>query len=477
LGVTWSGLVLISGLAVAGCTGNTALRPDSAMACPTEAAGCERTYLEQHDGYDLAYVEFTERGNLFDDERMEKVLDHVRSLARSEEGVLAVAFVHGWKHNAAADDTNVGDFRRLLDGAAQKMTSKRRVVGIYVGWRGLSVTPEPLNEISYWERKAAAEQVGRRDVTKLLLELEQATNDDAAPNKNLYLVIGHSFGAAIVLSALNEVLLERIVAAPPAKNCNNDINTNCACVETRPFGHGVVLLNPAIEANEAFQLKQAMAGRCFGENQVHLMHVISSDADEATNKYFRVGQWLDMLNWYEADLDRKVNGQTVHFSESDLDTITVGNYPPFQTGQLCDSQAAPQDQRPECRRDDGRPKGCVISGTARRWYYITYVHNEDCVPPGDRAQHIPVASHEPLVFVQTDQGFIKDHNDIFRPGVVAYLGAILSEARFKRARARSGSTEGESFRDGCVNRDNPDKIWFDFGTCFQTYEAAFGANK
>jgi hypothetical protein len=403
---------------------------------------------------------------------MEQVIDYVHDRATSPEGVLAVVFVHGWKHNAAPDDGNVASFRGLLESATKVMKGRRRVVGIYVGWRGLSVETEPLMEISYWERKAAAEQVGRRDVTELLLELERAVIDDHAPNKNLYLVVGHSFGAAIVLSALNEVLLERIVAALPAKDC--DAAPDCACVETRPFGHGVVLLNPAIEANEAFQLKQALADRCFGENQVHLMHVVSSDADEATNEYFRIGQRIDMLNWRETELDRTVNGRPVHFLESDLDTITVGNYTPFQTGQLCDGQIAPEKRRPECRLDDGRPKPCVITGTDRRWYYITYVHNEDCVPRDDRAQHIPVGSHEPVAFVQTDQGFIAGHNDVFSPGVVAYLAAIVSEARFKRARAHSGSIEGEPFRDGCVN---PEGGWFDFGNCFQTYEGAFGANK
>jgi hypothetical protein len=469
------GLVLLLGLGFAGCTGNTAWRPDLPTTCP--GPGCDQTFMEKYDGFDLAYVEFTERGNLFDHAHMEQVIDYVHDRATSPDGVLAVVFVHGWKHNAAPGDTNVHDFRELMKSVASKMSSKRSVVGIYVGWRGLSVKPEPVNEISYWERKAAAEQVGRRDVTELLLELERAVIDDDAPNKNLYLVVGHSFGAAIVLSALNEVLLERIVAAPPAKDCDAAA-PDCACVETRPFGHGVVLLNPAIEANEAFQLKQAMAGRCFGKNQVHLMHVISSDADEATNKYFRVGQWIDMLNWRETDLDRKVNGQPVSFSESDLDTITVGNYTPFQTGQLCDGQTAPEERRPECRLDDGRPKSCVTSGTDRRWYYITYVNNEDCVPAVDRVQHIPFAPHEPFVFVQTDRGFIRNHNDIFTPGVEAYLAAIVSEARFQRASAHGESIDRKLFRPGCIEPEEKElPVWFNFGHCFQTYEAVFGADK
>ena len=105
--------------------------------------------------------------------------------------------------------------------------------------------------------------------------------------------------------------------------------------ESRPFGHGVVLLNPAIEANEVFQLKELVAETCFVASQPRLMHVISSDADVATNKAFRIGQWLGVnLSWRQATLTRGFNGTEVQFQESDLDTITVGNFTPFQTGQL-----------------------------------------------------------------------------------------------------------------------------------------------
>ena len=45
------------------------------------------------------------------------------------------------------------------------------------------------------------------------------------PNRNLYLVTGHSFGGAVVLSALNEIFLERVAAAT-AQNPDDD------CVKT-----------------------------------------------------------------------------------------------------------------------------------------------------------------------------------------------------------------------------------------------------
>ncbi len=438
------------------------------MACP--GAACDQTIIEQHRDFDLAYVEFTERGNLFKRARMDDVLNHVRDLAAAPEGVLAVVFVHGWKHNAAAGDANVESFRELLTRAAEITQSKRRIVGIYVGWRGQSVRPPVIEELSYWERKAVAEQVGKGGVTELLVKLERIVIDSRAPNKNLYLVTGHSFGGAIVLTALNEIILERIVAALPATGCQATPEANCACVESRPFGHGVVLLNPAIEANEAFQLKEVAARGCFGPNQVRLLHVISSDTDVATHEYFRVGQWLGMLNWREAELTRNLNAKEVPFAEAELDTIAVGNYTPFQTGQLCNGDLAQEDRRPECRLD-GRPEGCLEASATGRWDYVSYVGNEACVPASDREQHIPVARNEPLAFIQTDEAFISDHNDVFTSGVSAYLATIAAEARFKRDRALGGSAR--DFPGGCVT--SADR--FDFGPCFDAYEAKFGGGR
>jgi hypothetical protein len=274
-------------------------------------------------------------------------------------------------------------------------------------------------------------------------------------------------GGGIVLSALNEILLERVVTAPRVKECDPATSSDCPCVETRPFGHGVILLNPAIEANEAFQLKEAVAERCFGPNQVRLMHVISSDADRATNGAFRVGQWLGMLKWKETQLDRILNGKRSRFDEHDLDTITVGNYLPFQTGQLCNGRLSEEDRRPECRLN-GRPSDCIQRSNGGDWAYVSYVGRRECVPAEDQPHHIPVGPNEPLAFIQTDDAFIGDHSDVFTENVAAYLAAIVAEVGVKRARSINGSAKRESFQDGCVKETG-----FHFGDCFDAFQTRF----
>ena len=415
-------LLLLLALIVTACTQNAPYRTVEAVRC--EENDCNPgTYIEQHQNYDLAFVEFSERGNVFSRERMNQVLDFVGKRAQydpkqPDQGVLALVFVHGWKHNASAEDKNIASFRNLLSKiatlsrtatstAGTKMTPPRRVIGVYVGWRGLSIDwGEPLTNISYWERKQTAEQVARGGVTELLLRLEREVIDDEPGrplNRNLYFVTGHSFGGAVVLAALNDVMLERIVSGIPTEDDDG-------CVQTRSFGHGVVLLNPAIEANEALQLKELVAETCFGSNQVRLLHVISSDADAATNQAFRIGQQLGVNpRWKQTTLYREFDGKQLQFQENDLDTITVGNFKPFQTGQLSRSDS-----------------------DASRWDYKSCIgENPQCLDDADIQQHIPVQSNEPLAFIQTDINFISDHNDVFNDNVAAYLAAVVAEARYK----------------------------------------------
>jgi hypothetical protein len=402
--------VLFLALIATACTQNVPSRTVEAVNC--EEDDCNpATYFEQHPDYDLAFVEFTERGNVFSRERMNQVLDLVGKRARydpeqPDRGVLTVVFVHGWKHNASAEDENVASFRKLLPKVA-KMTPTRRVIGVYVGWRGLSIDwGDLLTNISYWERKAAAEQAAKGGVTELLLRLEREVidyDDPGPPNRNLYFVTGHSFGGAVVLAALSEILLERVVSGIPTEDDDR-------CVVTRSFGHGVVLLNPAIEANEVLQLKELVAETCFGPRQIRLMHVISSDADVATNQFFRIGQQLGVNpTWKQTELYREFDGKRLLFQETDLDTITVGSFKSFQTGQLDRSETDP-------------------SG----WIYRSCVAERfDCLEEADRKQHIPVEHNEPLAFIQTDVNFIADHNDVFNDNVTAYLAAIIAEARYK----------------------------------------------
>ena len=68
--------------------------------------------------------------------------------AGGREDLLLVVFVHGWKHSAAAADDNIQLFRQALGNLSsmEQPTSRqagkepRKVVGVYLGWRGGAVS-------------------------------------------------------------------------------------------------------------------------------------------------------------------------------------------------------------------------------------------------------------------------------------------------------------------------------------------------
>ncbi|OQV65927.1 hypothetical protein AK51_14675 [Serratia nematodiphila DZ0503SBS1] len=122
-----------------------------------------------------------------------------------------------------------------------------------------------------------AEEVGRNGVKDFLIKLESIVGKN---NNNFMLTVGHSFGADILLSALNDNLLERMRTAE-----NNST--------LKPFGDGLILLNPAVEANQALLLKESsMRLGAQGKPMPSLMYVISSRADIPTNVAFPVGQFF-----------------------------------------------------------------------------------------------------------------------------------------------------------------------------------------
>ena len=121
----------------------------------------------------LFFTEFDDQGLQYPKDlypaagtQIDDTLSGLKDIAANPDykGISILVFVHGWKHNAKHDDGNVRSFRALLQSAAaleEARHSGYRVVGVYVGWRGLSIKSEPLANISFWTRKAAALRVAQ----------------------------------------------------------------------------------------------------------------------------------------------------------------------------------------------------------------------------------------------------------------------------------------------------------------------------
>lgn len=428
----WHKLWLLAGMLVLvmlnGCAPNKAYRTAALNpSCPEQ--GCTDAVIEQHKTYDLAFVEFTDQGNVFDRQKMEDVLRHVEKHAKHPDGASVFLYVHGWQHNASPTSSNVRSFRKKLHLTAQHKTSKRRIIGIYVGWRGLSATLTPFKFLSYWSRKNVGRNVGDGGMTELLVRLDRITSHNSSknspknsnPNKNLFVMTGHSFGGMALLAATNNILIERIANAEQVP-CTDNPGCN-TCYKSKPFGHGIVLLNPAVEANEILPLKELITHQhCFAEEQPKLLHIISSEADFATNTAFKTGQYLGVsLQSSELELKRQYHGQEIPLHEHALNTITVGNFPGFRTGLSRKRNADAYTAR-LCRNQDGDREEC----------YIACEGQHECVAPEERSSHFTVFNNDPLHFLYTDRHFISSHSDVFNDTVQSYVAAISYDAQYKR---------------------------------------------
>jgi hypothetical protein len=121
---------------------NTADRPNESIAF--------------RNGYSLAFVEFGEQGSCQDVSQLQRLEDLIKRAARP----LVVTYVHGWHNNAeSADVDRFSGLLAELSKSASVRRSNYHVLGVYIGWRR-EITNLPLiTELSFWNRKAAAERL------------------------------------------------------------------------------------------------------------------------------------------------------------------------------------------------------------------------------------------------------------------------------------------------------------------------------
>ncbi len=454
--------VLLLLITLGACTANKQLRTELVESnCLWGKSDCHNAIIERYLEYDLGFIEFTERGNLYDRDSAQRVFKLIQREAKSERGVAVFVFVHGWKHNARSNDSNVVQFREFLSRAAEnEVVGKRKVVGVYLGWRGALTNVPLLKETTYWARKSVAEEVGAGGATEVFTKLHQvlvsqpalrqenrvAPTDNSITgsglSKNSYVIIGHSFGGAIVLSALHDVLLKNLVEANPSISDEPSI-----CNKINRFADALILLNPAIEANKAVLLKEAAARCVFDEHQPPLLHVLSSDGDNATRVFFPLGEYVNVSSPLSPKkLKRKLGHKTIVLDERALSLNTVGNLEQFRTAYLSYDKTKQRWNLDKCIDDLER---CGIAGTKQK------------------ANHFSVGQHDPLRFIKTDKIFIKDHNDAFGCYVQGFVSSLILQTQFvenqKLMRSKTDRPPLGEVIHACTKSNASE---FDFMVCF-----------
>jgi hypothetical protein len=266
--------------------------------------------------YVLQFIEADDEGWFWDRRQADAVLSLIRRKA-AERDTIVVTFVHGWHHSAECCDGNVEGFRSTL-AKLHALRPNFNLIGVYVGWRGQSL-PMPLNYLTFWGRKGAAERVGQNDLSEFMSRLQDvylefrpdarnpaitstngastAPGADDAPRKFLGLVtLGHSFGAQVLLKAVTASLEDQLQRLNPHPAYLRDARPAAAdpnqTFTVSGVGDLLILINPAAEASQYHRLHILSHGLAYSTLQTPLILTVSAENDRSRQRLFTIGRVL-----------------------------------------------------------------------------------------------------------------------------------------------------------------------------------------
>lgn len=268
--------VLVAGILALSCSANRMHRPVS---------------VEEHPEYSLAFIEFDDQGELWAPSQLDRALALLAKKNQSPWGAAVAVYVHGWNNSAAEKEEEEGKgsvwaFRQIL--ARLDQDYRRRfpdwqlpIVGVYLSWRGQVSTVPLVRELSFYNRRGAAERIAGPSATEAIYRLLTTARENPRTRSVL---MGHSFGSMILERALSQAVISALLAAPG---------------EELIFPADlVVLFNPAGSAIQTKQLIDMLARNRLKTYRFDaegrrverpLMLSFTSATDNATRSFFPLG--------------------------------------------------------------------------------------------------------------------------------------------------------------------------------------------
>jgi hypothetical protein len=117
-------------------------------------------------------------------------------------------YIHGWQNNATSSD--VCRFEHFLDSVSRSSAFTGRnidVRGVYIAWRGRTLTAPGLEFFTFWDRKAAGEAIAAAN--SCLSTLQELAVVAREPGKEFHraVLLGHSFGALVLGNTISHSIL------------------------------------------------------------------------------------------------------------------------------------------------------------------------------------------------------------------------------------------------------------------------------
>jgi alpha-beta hydrolase superfamily lysophospholipase len=454
-------------MSMCGCVPDRAFRSTVGV-CPTP--GCQTGSIEVHPvntepptEYLLGVVEFDDQGAKYVPTQMDALFSRLQTESAAQDLCLVV-FVHGWENNAAYDNGNVQEFRTLLETLARTESQHppgawgkpRKVVGIYAGWRGQTLDAGDLSDITFWDRKDAAQRVALGSIRELLGRarglhdtIDRTTwsgkllpaDAEPPPGEKLrstrLLTIGHSFGGLIVYTALAQYFTDRAAASATAVALGA---TDEKDKMIAPYGDLVVIINPAVEAISWEPVRQLVQGRKaqdYARDQKPVFVEVTSTADDATGIAFPLGRTLNTAteSFVSSEERREAN-------------LSFGHYPPFWTHDLTAADGAVTKQAAASSvtaLTQARPTeasaathAVVLAECKAHAAFEAKWRRDGYLQPGWTRRYTDGAvltqradsgfdPNDPFWIIRTDKSMIAGHSDIEEPVFVDFVRQLYDE--------------------------------------------------
>lgn len=421
-----------------------------------------------HNGFDLHTVEFDDQGRPWSDAAVTSTLAAVKTAVEtSPNGALVVTFVHGWRHNGMPCDGNLACFRETLEILAKGETrfaqlandrglpvAPRRVIGVFVAWRGettkafwKTVALNVPGQFTFWGRKHTAHVIGDNGAVTALVQGIRAVVNARDLDDSTAVFVGHSFGGALLLSAMSTTFNGSLRAASMTPRPDGNL-----LVEHD--GALFILVNPALEGSRFQNIFTTVSAFRFADDQLPVLLTLGSEADKPVKLAFPLGQ--SFSTWSRSVRTRQQWQSLLQ---------GVGQYQPFHTHVLeaKPGKETPKEPRPDapCACSSGlRRYGDALIGNLER-VYIQLV--DDVAKPhfgeartaaGAAALNLatyreflystleqtrPIDPNAPFLTVKVDDDLVGGHSAIFNDRFLDFLIEYVVLAERKRHSQRQAA--------------------------------------
>jgi hypothetical protein len=235
--------------------------------------------------YKMAFIEFGDQGSPLDNYQRKAALEMIHEAKRP----LLFVYIHGWQNNATSAD--VCRFEHFLDSVSRSAAFTGHnidVRGVYVAWRGRTITAPGLEFFTFWDRKAAGESIAAAN--SCLSTLQELAVVAREPGKEFHrtVLVGHSFGALV----LGNTISHSILGSNSPWDMAVAFNSAASSVNTRQLMQELDYIYKYDPQRRAYVSRSNLGGteaRTIPENRPEIVF-LQAENDTATTTAFPLGQ-------------------------------------------------------------------------------------------------------------------------------------------------------------------------------------------